>query len=274
MHAFVQVSDDLRIHYVSIGQGRPLVFIPGWTMDTGAFRENLGPLSADFRAIAYDPRSHGKSSRTESGHDYGQHAADLAAFLDELELRDVVLLGWSAGACAAYSYFERFGYGNVRAFVNIDQPPKAAREAPADWAINSREELAQFERFMASPQREEFARMAAPTMFLDPPADAAFVEEFVASSMSTPQPAASLLLREVNRSDYSEVAREVAGRLPVLHIVKEEHGEAARRWTEANAPQIELCVLGAHMMFLEFPAEFNAAVTRFLNARLPETAHR
>lgn len=269
MHGFARVSDELTIHYVSLGQGRPLVFIPGWTMDTGAFRENLGPLSADFRAIAYDPRSHGKSSRTESGHDYRQHGADLAAFLDALELRDVVLLGWSAGVCAAYSYFEQFGYANVRAFVNIDQPPKAARETPADWGINSREQLAQFEEFMASPQREEFARMAAPTMFLDPPVDGAFVDEFVASSMSTPQPAASMLLREVNRSDYTETAREMTTRLPVLHVVKEEHGQAARRWIEANAPQIELCVLGAHMMFLEFPAQFNAAVTRFLNAHLP-----
>ena len=269
MHAFVQVSDELRIHYLSLGQGQPLVFIPGWTMDAGAFRENLGPLSADFRAIAYDPRSHGKSSRTESGHNYRQHGADLAAFLDELELKDVVLLGWSAGVCAAYSYFEQFGYANVRAFVNIDQPPKAAQETPADWGINSQEQLEQFEQFMASPQREEFARMAAPTMFLEPPVDAAFVEDFVSSSMSTPQPAASLLLREVNRSDYTAVAREAAARMPVLHIVKEEHGEAAQRWIEANAPRIELCLLGAHMMFLEFPAQFNAAVTRFLNAHLP-----
>ena len=269
MHQTVELSDELTIHYVSRGQGRPLVFIPGWTMDTECFRENLRPLSADFRAIAYDPRSHGKSSRTASGHDYRQHGADLAAFLRELELKDPVLLGWSAGACAAYSYFEHFGYGQVRAFVNIDQPPKAVRETPADWGINSREQLAQFEQYMASPQREEFARMAAPTMFIGQPADEAFVEDFVASSMSTPQPAASLLLRDVNRSDYSETAREVAARLPVLHVVKEEHGQAARRWIEANAPQSELCVLGAHMMFLEFPAEFNAAVTRFLNARLP-----
>ena len=269
MHAIAQVSDELTIHYVSLGQGRPLVFIPGWTMDTESFRENLGPLSADFRAIAYDPRSHGKSSRAQSGHDYRQHGADLAAFLDELELTDVVLLGWSAGACAAYSYFEQFGYGNVRAFVNIDQPPKAVRETPADWGIDSREQLRQFEQHVASPQREEVARMAAPTMFLNQPVGAALIEEFVSSSMSTPQPAASQLLRELNRSDYSETAREVAVRLPVLHIVKEEHGQAARRWIEANSPQSELCVLGAHMMFLEFPAEFNAAVTRFLKSHLP-----
>ena len=269
MHGFVEVSDGLKIHYLSMGQGRPLVFIPGWTMDTGCFRENLGPLSGDFRAIAYDPRSHGKSSRTESGHDYRQHGADLAALMDALELKDVVLLGWSAGACAAYSYFEQFGYGKVRAFVNIDQPPKAAWDKPDEWGINSPEQLAQFAEFMASPQREEFSRMAAPTMFLDPPVDAAFVEEFVASSMSTPQPAASLLLREVNHSDYTETAREVARRLPVLHIVKEEHGQAARRWIEANAQRVELCVLGAHMMFMEFPAEFNAAVTRFINSHLP-----
>lgn len=269
MHRYVDLSSELTVHYVSMGRGRPLVFIPGWTMDTGSFRENLGPLSADFRAIAYDPRSHGKSSRTESGHDYRQHGADLAAFLDELKLKDVALLGWSAGACAAYSYFEQFGYGNVWAFVNIDQPPKAVRETPADWGINSREQLAQFEQFMASPQREEFTRMAAPTMFLRQPVDAGFIEKFVSGSLCTPQPAASQLLRDVNRSDYSGIAREVAARLPVLHVVKEERGQAARRWIEANAPESELCVLGAHMMFLEFPAQFNAAVTRFLNAHLP-----
>ena len=269
MHGFAEISDELRIHYVALGQGRPLVFVPGWTMDTESFRENLGPLSAGYRAIAYDPRSHGKSSRTESGHDYRQHGVDLAAFLDELGLKDAVLLGWSAGACAAYSYFEQFGYGRVLAFVNIDQPPKPVRESPADWGINTREELVQFERFIASPQREEVVRTAAPTMFLEQPVDEAFVEEFVSTSMSTPQPAASRLLEDANRSDYSEIAREVAARLPVLHVVRDEHGQAARRWIEVNAPHSELCVLGAHMMFREFPAEFNAAVTRFLNLRLP-----
>ncbi len=84
MHEYVRLSDELIIHYVSRGRGRPLVFIPGWTMDTGFFRENLGPLSADFRVIAYDPRSHGQSSRTETGHSYKQHGVDLAAFLAEL----------------------------------------------------------------------------------------------------------------------------------------------------------------------------------------------
>ena len=269
MHDYVRLSDELTIHYVSRGEGRPLVFIPGWTMNAECFRENLGALSADSRAIAYDPRSHGQSSRTESGHDCKQHGADLAAFLDALELEDVVLLGWSAGACTAYAYFEQFGYGNVRAFVNIDQPPKPARESSGDWGINSREQLVQFEYFMGSSLRDEVSKMAVPTMFLNQPVDAAILEEFVAISLSMPQPAASLLLRAVNRSDYTEIAREVAARLPVLHIVKEEHGQAARRWIEANAPQTELCVLGAHMMFMEFPAEFNAAVARFLKARLP-----
>ncbi len=179
-----------------------------------------------------------------------------------------MLLGWSTGACAAYSYFEQFGYANVGAFINIDQPPKPVRETPAEWGINPREQLRQFEQSMASAHREEFTRKAAFTMFPDQPAAPAFVEEFVSSSMSTSQSAALQLLREANRSDYTDTAREVARRLPVLHIVKEEHGQAARRWIKANAPETELCVLGAHMMFMEFAAEFNAAITRFLNSRL------
>ena len=108
MHQYVQVSDELTLRYVSIGQGQPLIFIPGWTMTADAFNRNLKPFSERFQAIAYDPRSHGRSTKLKSGNDYTQHGRDLAAFIRELGLKDVVSAVCSSGALAAYSYFEQF----------------------------------------------------------------------------------------------------------------------------------------------------------------------
>jgi pimeloyl-ACP methyl ester carboxylesterase len=56
-----------------------------------------------LRAIAYDRRGHGQSSKPESGYDYDSLAADLAELLDRLDLRDVnwLAIRWGqAKSCA------------------------------------------------------------------------------------------------------------------------------------------------------------------------------
>ena len=63
MHDHVRLSDELTIHYVSLGEARPLVFVPGWTMTTDSFETEPGtPFKDAFGRSLYDPRSHGESS--------------------------------------------------------------------------------------------------------------------------------------------------------------------------------------------------------------------
>ncbi|MDE2498033.1 MAG: alpha/beta hydrolase, partial [Xanthomonadaceae bacterium] len=61
---FVTVSDGVRIHYVDGGlrNGPALLFIPGWTMDAGVWRDQMQRFAQDYRVIAIDPRSQGESS--------------------------------------------------------------------------------------------------------------------------------------------------------------------------------------------------------------------
>ena len=79
---------------------------------------------------------------------------------------------------------------------------------------------------------------------------------------------AALLLADVNLSDYTEVAKTAAAKLPVLHVVKQQASTAARKWLEANTPDAELHALGGHMMFWEHADRFNRVLSRFLDPNL------
>ena len=267
MHKYIQLSDDLTIQYVSSGKGRPLIFIPGWTMTVESFSKNLQALSDRFRVIAYDPRSQGRSSKLQSGNDYTQHGRDLAAFIRELKLTDVVLIGWSTGVLTAYSYFEQFGCNNVSAFVSIDMSPKPVKDTDSDWGIDLKQNVRRVQAGVTAPDHSDVVRKFASHAYLTQPADEEFVEDMVARSLCTAPHVAALLLADGNLCNYSGIAREVAARLPVLQVVNEHAAPAARNWIEANTPNAELVALGAHMMFWEFPERFNAVVSNFLEDR-------
>ena len=66
--------------------------------------------------------------------------------------------------------------------------------------------------------------------------------------------------------DFTAEARMIDGKIPVLNVLSnwyEGWAEAGKSWLAKNAPQSETLVLGNHMMFFEFPNEFNAALDKF-----------
>src|SRR5512145_2205518 len=70
---FVRINDDFTIHFEESGSGdMPIVFIPGWTMSTKVFSRQLAHFleSNRWRAISYDPRGQGLTTKTIEGHSY------------------------------------------------------------------------------------------------------------------------------------------------------------------------------------------------------------
>ncbi|MCG8456128.1 MAG: hypothetical protein MI919_07590, partial [Holophagales bacterium] len=72
----VEVAPGVEMHYVEAGEGRPIVFVPGWTMTTELFRAQIEGFSEHHRVLSFDPRSHGKSTKTSEGNTYAQHGRD------------------------------------------------------------------------------------------------------------------------------------------------------------------------------------------------------
>lgn len=88
--------NGIRLFYEKTGQGRPLILIHGNGEDHTIFDEAVEHLSGHFTCYAIDSRDHGQSERVSELH-YHDMAKDALAFMETLDLRDVVFYGFSDG---------------------------------------------------------------------------------------------------------------------------------------------------------------------------------
>ena len=88
--------NGIDLFYEKTGGGRPLVLVHGNGEDHTIFDEAVEILSRSFACYAVDSRCHGQSGGTGDLH-YRDMAADMLAFMEELDLKDVVFYGFSDG---------------------------------------------------------------------------------------------------------------------------------------------------------------------------------
>lgn len=100
------------------GSGQPLVLIHGWPLSGESFAENVATFTAaGLRVITYDRRGFGRSDKPHDGYDYDTLSSDLNDVLTELDLRDVVLLGFSMGGGEAVRYVGKYGTNRLAGVV-------------------------------------------------------------------------------------------------------------------------------------------------------------
>jgi non-heme chloroperoxidase len=260
---YVRLSPELELYYEETGQGRPLIFVTGWTGTVEAFAPQIAYFSRKYRVLAYDPRSHGRSTKTLEGHTYLQHGKDLRAFMDALNLKDAVVVGWSWGCHDVYGYFRTYGTDNIRAFACIDQTPRSIPAQKGDWA-----EFGDFSEVGGFINGVAYDRRALMNEFIPTMMQRKMSQDEIAwaldQSMRTPNYVAVLLAIDGSFADYMEEARKIDSKIPVLNFLSEAHADAAKAWLAKNAPHSETFVLGNHMMFREYPDKFNAALDNFL----------
>lgn len=117
---FFKTSDGINIHYLEAGRGRPIVFIPGWTMPAWIWQKQIDEFSKRYHVIAVDPRSQGESDKPPYGHLPETRARDYEELVNHLGLKDPVLVGWSMACGELMKYVEQFGTDNVGALVLVD----------------------------------------------------------------------------------------------------------------------------------------------------------
>lgn len=88
--------NGIELYYEKSGEGRPLLMVHGNGEDHGIFNEAVAELKTDFCCYTVDSRGHGRSSRVPTLH-YEDMADDMIAFMEALDLRDVVFYGFSDG---------------------------------------------------------------------------------------------------------------------------------------------------------------------------------
>lgn len=259
----IEVSAGLELFYEDKGSGSPIIFIPGWTCTTEFFEHNLDALAEHYRVLCYDPRSQGNSSITEQGNNFMQRGHDLAAFISAFKLKDVVLAGWSCGVLDAYSYLDIYGTDNARALICIDEAPCLLKQQADDWGAGTAKELRELLASITNPDQSTFMRSYADIMITRKTSQQES-DWIVGQSMKTPPHIAALLMADADLADYSGVARNLDDKLPVAQIISEQAAGVATPWLSEHTPHAKVFALGGHMMFWEFPDQFNSFVLDFL----------
>ena len=93
----------VRLHYVTLGKGRPAILIHGWPQTWYEWRRLMPLLANDFLLVAPDLRGLGDSSRPSKGYDKKTVAADLWQLMrDQLGFERFVVIGHDWGAPTAF----------------------------------------------------------------------------------------------------------------------------------------------------------------------------
>jgi non-heme chloroperoxidase len=111
---------EVHLHVEEFGQGQPVVFIHGWPLSHEMWEYQINELpNYGMRCIFYDRRGFGKSSKTWNGYDYDTLADDLKCVLEELNLENVTLVGFSMGGGEVVRYFSKYKGARVSKVVLI-----------------------------------------------------------------------------------------------------------------------------------------------------------
>jgi non-heme chloroperoxidase len=78
-----------------------------------------------YRVIAHDRRGHGRSAQVDFGHDMAHYAADAAAVVEHLDLKNAIHIGHSTGGGEVAAYVARHGLpqGRVAKAVLVSAVP-------------------------------------------------------------------------------------------------------------------------------------------------------
>lgn len=131
----ITTTDGTEIFYKDWGpkNAQPIVFHHGWPLSADDWdTQMLFLLGHGFRVVAHDRRGHGRSSQVSEGHDMDHYAADAAAVVEHLDLRNTVHIGHSTGGGEAARYVARYSKGRAAKLILISAVPPIMVKTPAN----------------------------------------------------------------------------------------------------------------------------------------------
>lgn len=97
-HEFFTTKDGVKIHYMVLGKGTPVVLIHGYTgsAEGNWFRNGIAEaLAKNHKVVALDCRNHGKSDKPQPGGP--GRAEDVVELIDHLKIPKAHFHGYSMG---------------------------------------------------------------------------------------------------------------------------------------------------------------------------------
>lgn len=208
--SFIETKDGASLFYNDWGIGKPVLFTHAWGLNADIWEYQLTELAdRGLRCVAYDRRGHGRSTDPGRGYDYDTLADDLAAVVNQLDLSDVTLVGYSMGNGEAVRYLSRHGSARIARLVMVSTIPPQTDSSLFDGLIAG----------LKQDRPAFFANGVAAFTGGHPAISPAMTEWVIAQFMRASPKAVIECMRAISRGDFRADMRAVA--LPTLVV----HGD-------------------------------------------------
>lgn len=246
-----RLPDGVPMSYVDRGRGEPaLVFVHCFSCRKEMWSETLDAFAGERRVVAMDLPAHGHSGAKRDGWSIPGYGADVAALVDHLRLKKVVLVGNSLGGPVSLEAARRLGAARVMGVVAVDTLQNVEQRWPEE----------DFNATMRS-FRADYAKTCSEFMLRLLPKDApAAARERVDRDTCDNDPKAALALFETLRT-YDEAAAMKAAAVPV-RAINSAVFPTAIEVNRKYAPSFDVVVMPGvgHFPQVERPAEFQATL--------------
>ena len=268
----LELRDGTMMSFLDEGAGDVIVLVHGWAVTAGYFDEVASELSTQFRVIRPDLRAHGLTPSGDLPLEIGTLAADLAELLEQLDLDNAVVLGWSMGALVAWRHWLDFGSERVCGHVIEDMTPRVLNSADWQLGMSNGLDAAASARATRAMERDwqAYAEAFTPKILSRERGirDQALIAQIGAEiRIRDPQAMAALWSAMVQEDFRAELP---AMTLPTLVIYGERsdaYGPETSRYLVDSLPNAERKGFSrsGHAPHLEEPEEFSEAIIAFMH---------
>ena len=171
-------SGDVKIHYVTAGEGPLVVMIHGFPDYWYTWRNQMPELAKHYQVVAIDQRGYNKSSQPEGVENYtaDKLAADVAAVVKHFKRDQAIIVGHDWGGLVAWTFAMQYPQMTERLIIlNTPHPNGLARELATNPA---QEANSQYARNFQQPGA---AKLIAPEMLALWVKDAEARKEYIAA---------------------------------------------------------------------------------------------
>jgi len=257
------------IWYEEHGKGQPILFVHGWCMSSAVWGLQRDFLAEQYRVITLDLRGHGQSGLPEAGETgFGGYADDVISVVEQLDLQDLIAVGWSLGAQALLKAWPTL-QGCLTGLVLVGATPRFSAAPHFPYGLPPKEAEGMRLKVRRSLERalEGFHRNLFVEHELDDPVVAQQVVEQL-GQVVMPQTAAALAgLEALMEEELMEEALQVS--CPTLLL----HGDqdrvclpTASAWLEQRMRNCRRMLYAGcgHAPFLSCAQQFNHDLVKFM----------
>lgn len=217
-------NENIQIYYEDLGDTNPIVFVHGWPLTHAMWQYQVTPLrEAGFRCITYDRRGFGKSDQSLNNYDYDTLAEDLKCLLDELNVQNATLVGFSMGGGEVVRYCSEYNCERVSKIILVssvvpymlktdDNPDGVQAEDFQEFDNNIRQDHAAF--------FQNFGKHFYGANFISHPVSQGILDWTFMLAASASQKATLACMQSFSRTDFRNELSSI--KVPTLII----HGDA------------------------------------------------